>query len=65
MLKARKTFSYEVLMENKMDKETLEEAFLAGWQARDRLFKSANKRWDEKRDEALDEFSKNKQLHIS
>ena len=31
-------------------------AFLAGWQARDGLFRLANKRWDIKRDKALNEF---------
>ena len=33
-----------------------DDAFLAGWAARDNLFRPANKRWDEKRDEALNQF---------
>ena len=36
--------------------QPLKDAFLAGWSARDNLFKPANKRWDEKRDEALNQF---------
>lgn len=41
-----------------MDKKELEKAFLAGWGARDHLYRPANDRWNSIRDEALAEFIK-------
>lgn len=39
-----------------MDKKELEEAFLAGWKVRDNLFRPANERWNEIRDQKLIEW---------
>lgn len=39
-----------------MKQKELKEAFLAGWEARDNLFKPANERWNTLRDEALAAF---------
>ena len=43
-----------------MDKKELEEIFLAGWEARDQLYRPASERWNAERDQALADFIQRK-----